>query len=157
MRNLLSLVVSVCVVACVSPDASDEDSQTTESGAELSVDAAFGSSPYPVPPNGQAPCFNFWHTFIPGTQIRQVDWNGDRVWDECYGIAPDRTIWHAWPGHGWVKMPGPGLADNTLPAQLAGGNHRMVVYVAGPPASHWYTELLPSGWSSWFRCGSGQC
>lgn len=37
MRNILSLVVSVCVVACVAPD---EDSQTTESSAKVSVDPA---------------------------------------------------------------------------------------------------------------------
>jgi len=35
MRNLLSLVLLVCVVACVAPDASDEDYQTTESSAAL--------------------------------------------------------------------------------------------------------------------------
>ena len=34
MRNLLSFVSSVCVVACVASDASDEDSQATESSAE---------------------------------------------------------------------------------------------------------------------------
>lgn len=159
MRNLLSLMVSVCMVACVAPDAPDEDSQTTDSSANLSVDAAFSSHTIPVLADGKGKCLGFERTFIPGTQIQVVDWTGDGAPDECYGIAanPRRTIWHSWPGHGWVEMPHGGRADNTLSPQIAGGNRRIVVWVAGPPASHWYTDLVPSGWSSWFQCRSGQC
>jgi len=157
MRNLLSLVVSLSVVACVAPDASDEDSQATESSAEISEDSAFSSSQVTVGPSGKVTCFGFVGTFIPGTHVQHANWNGVGAPDECYGIAPGRTIWHAWPGHSWVQMPNAGRADNTLPPQLAGGNHRMVVYVAGPPASHWYTDLHCAAWTGWARCASGQC
>jgi hypothetical protein len=124
------------------------------------VDAAFSSSQVRVPANGQVSCFGFPPgTFIPGTDVQRPNWDGVGGFDECYGIAPGRTIWHAWPGHDWVQMPhhNQGRADNTLHPQLAGGNHRIVVYVAGPPASHWYSDLHGSAWTDFSRCASGQC
>lgn len=45
MRNLLSLVFSVCVVACVAPGTPDETSQAGETSAELSADPAAVAKP----------------------------------------------------------------------------------------------------------------
>jgi len=161
MRNVLSLVVSVCVVACVAPDASDEDSQATASSAEISEDPGVVATQVTVGPSGKVTCFGFVGTFIVGTHVQHANWDNVGLPDECYGVAPNRTIWHAWPGHTWEVMPSGGLADNTLPAQLIGSTRRMVVFVAGPPASHWHidfpTNVPGASWGRWSQCTSGQC
>ncbi|MGA5302100.1 hypothetical protein ACPCHT_19385 [Nucisporomicrobium flavum] len=113
-------------------------------------------------PASATPARPCWTTgdFKPGTTVRKVDWDGNGTIDECFGIAPDRTIWHEWAtSRGWVQMPGGGRADDTLPSQWpAPGYRRVVVYVANPK-SHWYQDFVPgSGWTGhWYRCVSGVC
>jgi hypothetical protein len=98
--------------------------------------------------------------FKEGTTINRVDWDGNGTVDECFGIAPNRTIWHEWAtSNGWVQMPGNGRADDMLPPQWPGaGKRRVVVYVANP-RSHWFQDFVPgSGWTGrWNRCVSGVC
>lgn len=105
------------------------------------------------------PCWTLGD-FKPNTTIYKVDWDRDGTVDECFGVAPDRTIWHEWArSNGWVRMPGGGLADDMLPPQIpAPGYRRVVVYVANP-ASHWYQDFVPgTGWTGrWGRCASGVC
>ena len=98
--------------------------------------------------------------FKAGSDVLAIDWDRNGTVDECFGIAPDRSIWHEWASsNGWVRMPGGGLADNMLPPQVsASGIRRVVVYVANP-WSHWYQDFVPgSGWTGhWGRCVSGVC
>jgi hypothetical protein len=67
-----------------------------------------------VPSNGLALCQAniYWGHFKPGTTFFQVGWVNSGV-DECFGVAPDRSIWHIWRGvNGWYEMPGNGRGDN---------------------------------------------
>jgi hypothetical protein len=55
-----------------------------------------------------------WHrgTFRDGTIVMRVDWDGGGSTDECFGIAPDRTIWHDWAtSGGWQILRRDGRAD----------------------------------------------
>jgi len=52
----------------------------------------------------------------------------------CFGISPNRTIWHTWPGAGgWKLMPGNGHADDTGTAfaESAAGSRIVSVWVYG--------------------------
>jgi hypothetical protein len=104
-----------------------------------------------------------WTTgnFKANTTVMKVDWDGNGSTDECFGVAPDRTIWHEWStSNGWRQMPGSGgRADDMLRPQVpAPGYRRVVVYVANP-RSHWYQDFVPgSGWTArWVRCAAGVC
>lgn len=72
-------------------------------------------------------------------------------WDEWFVIAPDRTIWHAWPNSGgWKQMPNNGRADNTWDCYVNGnGQHQVEVYVNG--SGVWYSYLSGSGWKGWYK------
>ena len=71
-------------------------------------------------PSYRATRFNYTGTFHSGTRILDIDWHDlDHRFEfgrsESFGIAPNGTIWHAWPGSGgWKEMPGHGRADDTL-------------------------------------------
>ncbi len=108
-------------------------------------------------------CFGYKGSFKTGTKIQHADWNLDGVTDECFGIAPNRTIWHAWPGASWRQMPGNGLADDTITTYVPDneiGFRMVVVYVANPK-SHWFSEFFPpsegTGWSGWYECVTNAC
>jgi hypothetical protein len=104
-------------------------------------------------------CFGKTGTFKTGTDIQKPDWSGDGKYDECFGIAPDRTIWHVYrSSNGWKQMVGNGRADDTLDTvNSGGGNYYIIVYVANP-ASHWYNLHSGSdGWGSWYKCLGGEC
>ena len=107
---------------------------------------------------GPAPkaCYGYGGLFLyNGADILNPSWNGG----ECFGIAPDRTIWHAWPGSGgWQLMPGDGRGDNTFSWQVpAAGKRRVVIYVAHP-SSHFYQDFNGQTWTGvWYRCATGQC
>src|SRR5689334_7414312 len=77
------------------------------------------------------PCFGYTGTFRAGTSIALVDWQDDGSHDECFGIAPKRTIWHAWRNSGgWQQMPHNGLADDVWAGyRHSNGNRFFVVLV----------------------------
>jgi hypothetical protein len=79
-------------------------------------------------------CFGFTGTFKTGTTVQHADWNWDDKTDECFGIAPDRTIWHAYrTSGGWLKMPHNSRADDTLDTvNTDGETYYIIVYVASP-------------------------
>jgi hypothetical protein len=87
--------------------------------------------------------------------VALVDWQGDGSTDECFGIAPGRTIWHAWRNSGaWKEMPNGGRADDTYSAYTAWDrdNARGIsVQVYG--SGQWGSEYRNGAWSAWFRCG----
>ena len=108
----------------------------------------------PVPADGRVNCYNYWGTFKTGTYVMVVDWV--TTVDECFGIAPDRTIWHAWPGSGgWKRMPGNGRADHmyTDIVEWSDGVRTVPVFVGS--GSYWCQNYYPgAGWEGvWYRCG----
>ncbi|SES23411.1 hypothetical protein SAMN05216188_12760 [Lentzea xinjiangensis] len=107
----------------------------------------------PVPANGRVNCFNYWGTFKAGTYVIVVDW-ATSANHECFGIAPDRTIWHAWPGSGgWRVMPGNGRADfvDTVGEDSTTGRRQVSVWVVN--SGYWCQDYWPTKWTaSWYRC-----
>jgi hypothetical protein len=117
--------------------------------------AAASTSAYfvAVPALGHVNCYNYVGTFKQGSHVMVVDWiHGS---DECFGIAPNRTIWHAWPGSGgWQKMAGSGLADDIfLPVQEHADGTRGVTVRVTANNSVWIQLYYPStGWTGiWGR------
>ena len=115
-----------------------------------------------VPPVGAAApqasmtyeCFGYTGTFMARTAIVKADWNEDGNPDECFGVAPNRHIYHDWRGHGWVEMPNHGLADNT-DGFLHASDGARVIYVwvngKGSYCSEWNARTPV--WTPWTRCG----
>jgi hypothetical protein len=102
-----------------------------------------------------ASCFGYTGTFKDGSYILYVDWeDAGTSTDECFGIAPGRTIWHAWPGSGgWKVMPNNGRADDTwVPYYSADGRRGVSVYVAASNGTWCSTRNAGPGWGAWFRC-----
>jgi hypothetical protein len=114
----------------------------------------------PVPANGRVSCWGYYGTFKTGTHVMVVDWQTSS--DECFGIATDRTIWHAWPNsNGWHRMPGGGHADfiYNLPYEQPDG-FRMVPVFASSNGTYWCQNYYPAtgypsfGWTGdWYLCG----
>jgi hypothetical protein len=104
-------------------------------------------------PSFRATRYNYTGTFRSGTKILDVDWhdkdyqfNFGRV--ESFGIAPNGTIWHAWPGGGgWKEMPGHGRADDTIGATTSYPSRTVKVSVRG---SGPWCNTDPGGRGSWF-------
>ena len=100
-------------------------------------------------------CFNAEGTFRAGSRILAVDWNDDGRWDECFGIAPDRRIYHAWPNSvGWDPMPNDGRADDVHQAFLWQGLYRTVQVIVAVDHSQYCSTLMgnPLAWTRWARC-----
>lgn len=94
-------------------------------------------------------CFGYVGDFMDGSSILVVDWNGGGA-DECFGIAPNREIYHAWPTSGrWIEMPNNGLADDTDTAFLLNGNRTVAVFVNGKGD---YCSSLITTWRPWVPC-----
>lgn len=72
-------------------------------------------------------------------------------WEEWFVIAPDRTIWHAWPNSGgWKQMPNNGRADDTWNCYTNGnGQHQVEVSVWGK--GKWYSYLSGGSWRGWYQ------
>ncbi|GAB1645826.1 hypothetical protein [Krasilnikovia sp. MM14-A1259] len=106
------------------------------------------------PPSYNDGCFGYVGTFKTGTTVHWADYNGDGNKDECFGIAPSRTIWHAWPGSGgWKEMPNNGRADDIVALfrqPPPTGRPTIEVYVSG--SNHYYCSTLTSSWQPWVRC-----
>jgi hypothetical protein len=109
----------------------------------------------PVPAGGKVNCYGYIGTFKAGTEVMVVDWATSS--DECFGIAPNRTIWHAWPGSGgWKLMPGNGRADFVYPAiveNLTTGYRGVSVFVSANSSLWCQNYNRSGGWTaSWYRC-----
>jgi hypothetical protein len=107
--------------------------------------------------------FGYPGEFLAGSNVKCTSWRSDGS-SECFGIAYDRSIWHAWPSSGWQSMPGGGLGEDIQglqdldPDATLGNTRRVVVYVS-TPYSHWYQDYNRySGWSGyWTECKTGAC
>lgn len=109
-------------------------------------------------------CFNKRGVFKTGTRIALADWNRDGRTDECFGIAPDRRIYHAWPAsNGWDPMPNNGLADNMANpgwnvADITGGGQLRSAHVLVNGKGLYFSCLdtgpqSPKKWSPWSQRG----
>jgi hypothetical protein len=98
-------------------------------------------------------CFGNVGVFRAGTRILGADWllTGDIY--ECFGIAPNRAIYHAWPRSvGWDPMPHNGRADDMTDLLLGASGTRYVM-VAVNGKGNYCSHLPPGGqWSTWYRC-----
>jgi len=101
-----------------------------------------------------ASCFGYTGNFKSGSTVLKVDWeDAGTGTDECFGIAPGRTIWHAWPGSGgWKEMPNNGRADDTWLPYYSGGRRGISVLVASSGNIYCSTRNAGPGWGAWFNC-----
>jgi hypothetical protein len=108
-------------------------------------------------------CFGVQGTFKSGTTVSHANFNGGAT-DLCFGIAPDRTIWHIVPGWSSWQQRGNGLADATFGDSATawrqsvyyGGlyyGRSVVVWVA--PGSHWFSPNNSP--ENWIQCPPGSC
>jgi hypothetical protein len=106
----------------------------------------------PVPANGRVSCYGYYGTFLAGSHVMVVDWL--HTSDECFGIATDRTIWHAWVNSGgWHRMGGNGHADDVVAIrqERTDGTKGVMVKVASN-GSLWQQDYYPSGWTGvWYK------
>ncbi|WP_461119406.1 hypothetical protein [Saccharothrix stipae] len=110
-----------------------------------------------VPANGRVTCYGYTGTFKVGTNVIVVNWASTS--DECFGIATDRTIWHAWPNSdGWHRMPGGGYADSIAYLRFLENPdpdikfRRVVVYTVSSD-KFWCQEYVIPRWDGyWFEC-----
>jgi hypothetical protein len=94
-------------------------------------------------------CFGRVGVIKDGTLL-VVDWNADGSFDECFAIAPNRAIYHAWPrSNGWDPMPHNGRADDTDNAFYMNGHRTVSVLVNG---TGFYCSSLIGSWQPWVRC-----
>jgi len=97
-------------------------------------------------------CFGYTGAFKTGSKVLKVDWeDANTVVDECFGVAPDRTIWHAWPGSGgWQEMPNNGRADNMLtPFYSVQGRRAVAALVASTNTVYCSMRNAGPGWGVW--------
>ena len=99
-------------------------------------------------------CFGHKGTFADSSVVMKIDWSYDVP--ECYGVAPNGTIWHIWQGASkWYEMPGNGLATNMANLIDHGNGDRTVqVYVSWGSWQYYCQQYLyDAGWvGSWYRC-----
>jgi hypothetical protein len=127
----------------------------TAADAAPATGAAVNVERVPVNLRVPAECFGYTGNFMPGSTVLRVDWeDANTAPDECFGVAPNRTIWHAWPGSGgWKEMPNNGRADDTwLPYYSNDGRRGISVYVASANGTWCSTRNHGPGWGAWFRC-----
>lgn len=110
----------------------------------------------PVPANGRVSCYGYYGTFLVGSDVIVVDWYTTNN-NECFGIATDRTIWHAWQGSGgWKPLPGNGHADDTWGTYENLDTHQRTIKVViyGAPQPYWCQDYTPStNWDGdWYAC-----
>ncbi len=98
-----------------------------------------------------AECFNQEGVFKGDSDVLIVDWDKNGKVDECFGIAPNRAIYHVWPNSvGWDPMPNNGLADDTyVPFLYQNTYHTVRVSVVG---KGYYCSSLIGSWKPWGPC-----
>jgi hypothetical protein len=98
-------------------------------------------------------CWGREGTFKGDADVMVVDWNGDNRWDECFGIAPNRAIYHAWPNSvGWDPMPNGGLADEVFSAFLYQSRYHTVSVWVSTVSRYYCSSLIGNGWQPWGQC-----
>ncbi len=135
--------VALAATALVSPASATADG----SGPQPSVEEVTSST---AAASFTDTCFGYTGTFKSGTHILRVDWQLDGSIDECFGVAPNRTIWHAWRNSGaWREMPNHGLADDMYGWSRDSAGRRVKVWVN---FSGTWCSTFTSSWQPWVRC-----
>ncbi|MGW6746028.1 hypothetical protein ACWGDX_35725 [Streptomyces sp. NPDC055025] len=77
---------------------------------------------------------------------------------ECFGIAPSGTIWHAWPGSGgWKEMPHGGRAAFFLNAYEFGWAKAVQVMTTSGTVWCSLNSYSTNTWTAWYEDVAGQC
>jgi hypothetical protein len=129
LRMLLTVTAAAVVVGTgVVVPANAEVRPAACAGDVIPARDAFGS------PNGCK---------MSGTDLQRCPW------DEHFVIAPDRTIWHVWPGSGgWKEMPHNGRADNMWNCYINGNEQRQVEVLVYDGSV--YYSYNSGGWKGWY-------
>jgi hypothetical protein len=108
-------------------------------------------------PSGNFTCFGYEGTFLRGSRVMTVQWYGGAT-HECFGIAPDRSIWHVWENSGgWKRMPNGGRADNTIRAFSSSNPHTRYIQVCVLGSGTWESQNVNGTWRSWSLKRPGVC
>jgi hypothetical protein len=156
-------------MACTA-DASDvTDADTTQPATDTASSACEGPGYVTLlcgnaDSSAELNIFGYTGRFRCNTTVVAVDWDSNGCADEAFGIAPDRSIWHAWPNSArWIQMPNAGKADDMWHAYRNGNGQRQVeVCVFSQPnddtnSKVWYS-YYNGGWLGWFAFpNSGRC
>jgi hypothetical protein len=96
-------------------------------------------------------CFGQEGRFKDGTRVLRADWTNDGLVDECFGIAPNRHVYHAWrTSTRWTEMLHGGLADHMCWTTFQASSGWRAVYVKVNGKGVYLSEFLPSGgWQPW--------
>jgi hypothetical protein len=158
----LALAATIAALVVGLPAPAMAGFQPTPSRGDTTQSAPLASTAWPRPYYrfDDQPIVNGTYTYqcfgregvIKGdSKVLIVDWNKDGRDDECFGIAPNRAIYHAWPSSvGWDPMPNNGLADDTwFPFFYQNKYHTVSVSVAG---KGFYCSSLIGSWQPWGPC-----
>jgi len=108
----------------------------------------------PASASYQEGCFGQAGIFKDGTVVMHADWNNDGYTDECIGIAPDRTIWHAWrTSQRWEQLGRKDArADCTTGTTGVSYLDLRTVNVAVFGKGTWSIDFNPDdGWGAWHK------
>ena len=113
--------------------------------------------PRPLDRNNHVTCFGKEGTFLKDSKVIAVQWYGGAT-NECFGIGPDRTIWHIWEDSGeWRRMPNGGRADDTIRAFSSSNPHTRYIQVCVLGSGTWESQNVNNTWSSWSLKKPGVC
>lgn len=98
-------------------------------------------------------CFGYTGTFKDASVVIEANYDYTGATEECFGIAPNRTIWHAWPNSGgWKQMPNNGRADNMAGWYKNGDGRVGVIVYVNSVGDYCSLRNQGPGWGGWFRC-----
>ena len=88
-----------------------------------------------------------------GTWVMHADWTGDGITDECIGIAPNRTIWHAWrTSQQWEQLGRPSARADCTQSWIANPDlSRREVNVTVFDKGTWTNFDPANGWGDWHK------
>jgi hypothetical protein len=142
----VTAVVLGAPVATATESPNDGQVHTVTAGENVQGD--YGTSSY------TKSCFGNTGRFADGSHVLSIDWYYDVP--ECFGVAPNGTIWHTWQGAAkWYEMRGNGLAtDMNALIDWGNGDRTVQVYVGWASSKYYCQDYnYGSGWTgSWRRC-----
>lgn len=109
-------------------------------------------------PEGPFSCWTYPGTFMDSSNSPLGPIPFSQGPEECFGIAPSGTIWHAWPGSGgWVEMPNHGRAVLIVAAYDWPGQGK-ALKVQAASGSYWctYDDYLTNTWDAYYGVSAGE-
>lgn len=152
---VLALAGALAAPASAAPSDADWRSHYTKAEVRKGGGAAEGSGARALGAQSyNLTRYGYTGTFQDGSRVMDVNWFGSGRY-ESFGIAPGRSIWHAWPGSGsWKQMPNGGLADDTSNAyeNRSTGQRVVEVWVAGSNSLWCISDPGNGVWGGWWNC-----